>query len=146
MVVEVAIVSNRKAPLANVLGEQVGEVMASIHASHGVTLIADDQVAGFEGSDHVTRVVTAKGERIDCDLVVAGIGIEPAIDALDGSQIALENGILVDEHCRTSVPDVYAAGDVAGELAACRGLIRDQVVIPERSLADDRVDLRSVTA
>src|SRR5207247_5071389 len=45
--------------------------------------------------------------------VVAGVGIEPAVEIVEGSAIAVENGILVDETCRTTVPDVFAAGDVA---------------------------------
>ena len=124
MGLEVTAVFNGKVPLAAVLGEQVGEVMAGIHRGHGVRLAADDQVAGFEGTDHVKRVITAKGARIDCDMVVAGIGIEPALDAVTGSQIAQENGILVDERCRTSVPDVYAAGDVANHLHPLFGRLR----------------------
>ncbi|HEX8100564.1 MAG TPA: oxidoreductase C-terminal domain-containing protein, partial [Actinomycetota bacterium] len=56
------------------------------------------------------------GTRIECDFAVVGVGIQPATDVVEGSEVAVENGILVDEHCRTSVPDVFAAGDVANHV------------------------------
>ena len=113
---EVTAVLNGMAPLTAVLGGEVAEVMARIHRNHGVQLVTEDRVVGFEGSEQLARAITAKGARIDCDIAVVAIGIEPAIDAFRGSEIALNNGILVDEICRTSVPDVYAAGDVANHL------------------------------
>jgi len=68
--------------------------------------------------------VTADGERIGCDFAVAGVGIEPDVPAFAGSAIALENGILTDEWCRTSAADVYAAGDVANHLHPLFGRVR----------------------
>jgi 3-phenylpropionate/trans-cinnamate dioxygenase ferredoxin reductase subunit len=124
MGLEVSAVLGGRGPLATVLGEEVAGVMAAIHRDHGVTLVVDDQLIAFEGSDHVRRAITAKGRRMECDLVVAGIGIEPAIEIFKGSPIALDNGILVDERCRSSVPDVYAAGDVANHLHPLFGRLR----------------------
>jgi len=121
---EVTAVLSGTAPLTAVLGSQVADVMARIHRSHGVQLVTEDQVVGFEGSEHLTRAITAKGVRIDCDLAVVAIGIEPAIEAFKGSEIALDNGILVDETCRTSAPDVYAAGDVSNHLHPVFGRVR----------------------
>jgi 3-phenylpropionate/trans-cinnamate dioxygenase ferredoxin reductase subunit len=121
---EVTAVLSGTAPLTAVLGNTVADVMARIHRDHGVRLVPEDQVVAFEGSDHVTSAITAKGVRIDCDLAVVAIGIEPAIDAFRGSEITLDNGILVDETCRTNVPDVYAAGDVANHLHPVFGRMR----------------------
>jgi 3-phenylpropionate/trans-cinnamate dioxygenase ferredoxin reductase subunit len=59
------------------------------------------------------RVVTASGRRIECDFAVVGVGIEPATELAGGTGIQVENGIVVDELCRTNVDGVYAAGDVA---------------------------------
>jgi 3-phenylpropionate/trans-cinnamate dioxygenase ferredoxin reductase subunit len=98
--------------------------MARIHRNHGVKLATEDQVVGFEGSEHLTGAVTAKGARIECDLAVVAIGIEPNVDAVRSSEIALDNGILVDETCRTSAPDVYAAGDIANHLHPVFGRVR----------------------
>ena len=121
---EVTAVLSGTAPLTAVLGSEVAEVMARIHRNHGVQLVTEDQVVGFEGSKHLEHAITARGVRIDCDLAVVAIGIEPTVDAFKGSEIALDNGILVDETCRTSAPDVYAAGDVANHLHPVFGRLR----------------------
>jgi len=112
------------APLAAVLGAEVAAVLAAIHREHGVRLVTDDQVIGLEGSARVERALTAKGGRLECDLVVVGIGIAPAVEALAGSGIALDNGILVNERCQTNEPDVFAAGDVANLLHPVFGRVR----------------------
>ncbi len=112
------------APLETVLGNEVARVLASIHQEHGVHLVTNDQVIGFEGRTRVERVLTAKGVRLDCDLVVVGIGIQPNVDTLSGSGIALDNGILVNAHCQTNVPDIFAAGDVANILHPLFGRVR----------------------
>ena len=121
---DVTAVLSGTAPLTAVLGSEVAEVMARIHRNHGVQLVTEDQVVGFEGSEHLARAITAKGARIDCDLAVVAIGIEPNVDAFRSSEIGLDNGILVDEACRTSAPDVYAAGDVANHLHPVFGRLR----------------------
>lgn len=121
---EVTAVLGGMAPLTAVLGSEVAEIFARIHRNHGVRLVTEDRVVGFEGSEQLARAITAKGARIDCDLAVVAVGIEPNVDAVRGSEIALDNGIMVDETCRTSAPDVYAAGDVANHLHPVFGRIR----------------------
>jgi 3-phenylpropionate/trans-cinnamate dioxygenase ferredoxin reductase subunit len=130
---EVTAVLSGAAPLANVLGAEVAAVLATIHREQGVRLVTQDHVIGFEGDQgptattgntRVAHVLTAMGERLDCDLVVAGVGVMPAVDALAESGIALDNGILVDARCQTSVPDVFAAGDVANVLHPVFGRVR----------------------
>lgn len=111
--VEVIALDPGKTPLFRVLGEAVGEAIAGLHRAHGVRTIFEESVVGFEGTGRVDRVITKGGRRLDCDFVVAGIGVEPAVDALAGSDIHLDNGIVVDECCRTNISNVYAAGDVA---------------------------------
>jgi 3-phenylpropionate/trans-cinnamate dioxygenase ferredoxin reductase subunit len=124
MGLDVTVVLPGAAPLATVLGTEVATVLASIHWEHGVHLLTNDQVTGYEGRDRVERVLTAKGARLDCDLVVVAIGIQPDVDALSGSGVALENGILVNAHCQTNVPDIFAAGDVANTLHPLFGRVR----------------------
>ena len=68
--------------------------------------------------------MTTDGNRVACDFAVAGVGITPNLQAVAGSPVAQENGVLVDELCRTSAPDVYAAGDVANHLHPVFGRIR----------------------
>jgi NADPH-dependent 2,4-dienoyl-CoA reductase/sulfur reductase-like enzyme len=96
-----------------VLGESVGQAIAELHRAHGLRTIFEDSVAAFEGTSRVARVVTKAGLRLDCDFVVVGIGIEPAVDMLRGSGIHIDNGIVVDEYCQTNISGIYAAGDVS---------------------------------
>ena len=86
-----------KTPLFRVLGEAVGRTIADLHRAQGVRTIFEDTVAAFEGTTRVTHVVTKGGLRLECDFVVVGIGIEPAVELLDGSGIHVDNGIVVDE-------------------------------------------------
>jgi 3-phenylpropionate/trans-cinnamate dioxygenase ferredoxin reductase component len=108
-------------PLERVLGSQVGALIGTIHRANGVELLSAEQVAAFEGTERLEAVVTAVGRRIACDFAVVGVGIEPDIPAV---AVAQENGILADELCRASAPDVYAAGDVANHLHPLFGRIR----------------------
>ena len=111
--VNVVVVDRNKVPLRRVLGEEVGQVIEVIHRDHEATLIFEDTVAAFEGADRVERVVTQGGRRIECDFVVVGLGVEPVTELLADTGAEIDNGIAVDEFCRTGVEGIYAAGDVA---------------------------------
>jgi 3-phenylpropionate/trans-cinnamate dioxygenase ferredoxin reductase component len=111
-------------PLERVLGAEAGAVIGAMHRSNGARLLAGAKVAAFEGARRLEAVVTADGGRVACDFAVAGIGIDPGVPAVVGSSIVQENGILVDERCRTSAADVYAAGDVANHLHPVFGRVR----------------------
>ena len=110
---DVVVINPSKTPLFRVLGEAVGQTIADLHRTHGVRTIFEDTVAAFEGTRRVTHVITRSGLRLECDFVIVGIGIEPAVELLEGSGIRLDNGVVVDEYCQTNVSGVYAAGDVA---------------------------------
>jgi 3-phenylpropionate/trans-cinnamate dioxygenase ferredoxin reductase component len=112
------------APLERVLGPELGAAIAAFHRASGVELCAEDQIVAFEGTEQLQAAVTASGKRIACDFAVAGIGIEPELPTFVGSRVALANGVLVDELCRASVPDIYAAGDVANHLHPVFGRVR----------------------
>jgi 3-phenylpropionate/trans-cinnamate dioxygenase ferredoxin reductase subunit len=122
--IEVSAIAGTRAPLAHVLGEEVGQVLADIHREKGVELVLEDSVAAFEGSGRVERVRTKKGRVLECDMVVAGIGIVPNTELLAAAGADVDNGVLVDEHCRTSLPDVFAAGDVTNHLHPIFGRLR----------------------
>ena len=111
-------------PLERVLGEEVGAIFGSIHRAKGVELLAGEQVAAFEGTERLEAVTTASGIRVPCDFAVAGVGIEPVAPAFAGPSVAQDNGVLVDELCRASAADVYAAGDVANILHPLFGRVR----------------------
>jgi 3-phenylpropionate/trans-cinnamate dioxygenase ferredoxin reductase subunit len=111
--VEVTVVDRNAVPLRRVLGEEAGRVIEGIHRDHGTQLISKDTVAAFEGVSRVERVTTARGRCIECDFAVVGLGVEPATELLAGTGVEIDNGIVVDEYCRTIVEGIYAAGDVA---------------------------------
>jgi 3-phenylpropionate/trans-cinnamate dioxygenase ferredoxin reductase subunit len=119
--VRVTAVFPGRIPLERVLGSQVGALMGAAHRANGVELLPGEQVAGFEGNERLEAVVTAAGHRISCDFAVVGIGIEPVVPEV---AVAQDNGILTDELCRASEPDVYAAGDVANQLHPLFGRVR----------------------
>ncbi|MDP8957575.1 MAG: FAD-dependent oxidoreductase [Actinomycetota bacterium] len=111
--VEVEVVEVFDAPLVRVVGPEIGKLYESIHRDHGVRFHFQESVERFEGTTRVEEVITSKGTRIACDLAVVGVGIQPATEVVEGTDVAVENGILVDEFCRTTVDGVFAAGDVA---------------------------------
>ena len=111
--VEVVCIDPLPTPLFRVLGKEVGEVMSAIHRDHGVEMVFEDVVTRFEGDQRLERVITKHDRRIECDFAVVGVGVEPVVEFLVESGVETNNGILVDERCRTNVEDVYAAGDVA---------------------------------
>jgi 3-phenylpropionate/trans-cinnamate dioxygenase ferredoxin reductase subunit len=110
---EVTLVEAAAAPLEPVLGPELGAIYRDVHADHGVQLLLGSGVEAFEGAASVERVRTSDGRTVDCDLVVVGIGVAPRVELADGTDIAVGDGVLVDGRLETSVPGVFAAGDVA---------------------------------
>ncbi|MGW4531426.1 NAD(P)/FAD-dependent oxidoreductase [Nocardia sp. NPDC004340] len=116
---DVTIVEPQPTPLYAALGEQVGALVARLHEAEGIELRCGVGVETLvtEG-DSVSGVRLADGSVVDADLVVIGIGSVPVTEWLDGSGIPLAapadgGGVLADETGRTSVPGVWALGDVA---------------------------------
>jgi 3-phenylpropionate/trans-cinnamate dioxygenase ferredoxin reductase component len=122
--VRVTAILPEKAPLERVLGAEVSAAVAAIHRDHGVELCAEERLVAFAGTDRLQAVVTAGGKHIACDFAVAGVGIEPELPRFVGSAVATSNGLVVDELCRASAPDIYAAGDVANQLHPVFGQVR----------------------
>ena len=100
-------------PLERALGRELGGIFAEIHRDHGIDLRTSEGVERFEGAQRVERVIATSGAAIDCDLVVIGVGIIPNTEIAEGAGISVNNGIVVDEYCRTDVDGIFAAGDVA---------------------------------
>lgn len=110
---EVTLVEQADRLLSRVAGEDLSRFYAAEHRAQGVDLRLENGLAKLEGDDRVARAVLADGETVDCDIVMAGIGIVPAVGPLIAAGAAGANGVDVDEFCRTSLPDIYAIGDCA---------------------------------
>jgi 3-phenylpropionate/trans-cinnamate dioxygenase ferredoxin reductase subunit len=100
--------------LARVAGEALSHFYEEEHRAHGVDLRTGVAVEAIEGEGgEATGVRLADGEVIPADMVIVGIGIIPATQALAAAGATGDNGVLVDEYCRTSLADIYAIGDCA---------------------------------
>jgi 3-phenylpropionate/trans-cinnamate dioxygenase ferredoxin reductase component len=110
---EVTVLDPLSVPLERVLGAELGAIYRDIHTDHGTEMLMGTGVESFEGDKAVERVRTSDGRELECDFVVVGIGVEPRTGLAVQAGIAADNGILVDEQLKASVPGVFAAGDVA---------------------------------
>jgi 3-phenylpropionate/trans-cinnamate dioxygenase ferredoxin reductase subunit len=99
--------------MSRVVAPEMSAFYTTEHRAHGVDIRLDERVASFEGSDRVTGVRCADGSLYPADLVIVGIGILPNAELAAAGGIACDDGIAVDEHCRTSDPHVFAIGDCA---------------------------------
>ena len=109
----VTLLDTASVPLERVLGAEVGAVYHALHSDHGVTMLMGDGLASLHGAGRVQEIRTTDGRSIPADLVVVGIGATPRTELASAAGLTVDNGIVVDEHLRTSAPDVFAAGDVA---------------------------------
>ena len=109
----VTLVAPERVPLERVLGPEIGRVYRDLHVERGVDLRSGTKIARITGRGRVDGVETAAGERIPADLVVAGIGVRPRVELAERAGLAVGDGIEVGATLETSVPGIFAAGDVA---------------------------------
>ncbi len=117
----VDVVEFLETPLFRAIGPLMGRVLEAIHRDHGVRFHLGEGVERFEGDGRVERVVTDHGTAIECDFAVVGVGIEPVADLAAAAGLRVDDGVVVDEFCRTSADGIYAAGDVANHAHAVFG-------------------------
>jgi len=111
---QVTVLEAAALPLLRVLGPEVAEIFAALHVDHGVDLRCGVQVAEITGAGgHVNGVRLRDGSQFATGAVIVGAGIVPNTRLAAGAGLTVDNGILVNDHLRTSDPDIYAAGDVA---------------------------------
>ncbi|MDQ2811946.1 MAG: NAD(P)/FAD-dependent oxidoreductase [Actinomycetota bacterium] len=110
----VTLVEILPAPMSRALGTQVGNLLARMHADHGVDVRCGVTVDAAFGSGRVETVELSDGTRLPADLVVVGLGVTPSTGWLSGSGLDITDGIACDENLRAlGQRDIYAAGDVA---------------------------------
>ena len=97
--------------MSRVVSPKISDFYQKEHAAHGVKLELSAAISGFAGNAKVTGVSLSDGSQVAADLVVDGVGVVPNTELAIGAGLAVANGIVVDDHCRTSDPDVFAVGD-----------------------------------
>jgi 3-phenylpropionate/trans-cinnamate dioxygenase ferredoxin reductase subunit len=140
-------------PLQRVLGPEVAPIFDELHRSHGVDLryrTTATELTGRHGA--VTGVILSDGTRIDADMIIVGIGAVARTELAAAAGLKIDNGLVVDEHLRTSDPDIFAAGDIANAYNPRLGrhirvehwanARRQGLVAAKAMLGQDAVDLR----
>lgn len=110
---DVTIIEAAPRILARVAGEATAQEVAALHARNNVKILTGTGVAGLAGEGRVSGVTLADGSVLPADVVLVAVGAIPNVELAQAAGIALDNGIATDAQTRTSLPDIYAAGDVA---------------------------------
>lgn len=111
--VKVTLVEKLDRPLPRLLDEETGRMMKKLLEDKGIKLRLGQGVKRFEGEERVETSILEDGERVECDLAVISVGVRPNVDLARQAGMRVGRGVLVKPTMETSVPGVYAAGDVA---------------------------------
>lgn len=118
MGLKVTVLEMESRVLARVTSAVMSEYMESLHAGQGVKICTSTRVTSLEGDSSVETVVCEDGQRLKADLVIVGIGVRPNTELAEQGQLAIDNGVLVDNKGQTSDPDIFAAGDCTNHPSA----------------------------
>ena len=110
---EVTLIELAPRILQRVASAATSDFLRDLHLGHGVEIRESTGLERLTGGGRVAGAVLSTGERLELDFAIVGIGIPPDTRLAAAAGLALENGIAVDRHCRTSDPAIYAAGDCA---------------------------------
>ena len=111
--VRVTLLERTDRVLNRVAGAQLSDYMAALHQRHGINVVCNAHVIAINGKRQVESVTCADGQKFNADLVIIGVGVVPNTRLAQNAGLRIENGVWVDEFCRTSEPFIYAAGDCA---------------------------------
>lgn len=109
--VEVTVIEMAERVMSRVVSPEISDFYQIEHANHGVKLRLSTGITAFHGESRVSAVETADGEMLAADFVVVGVGVLPNTELATAAGLQVENGIVVDDQCQTSDPDIYAVGD-----------------------------------
>ena len=108
---DVTVIEMMDRVMSRVVAPEMSRFYAGEHLAHGVKILTGKRVGALHGNGHVTAVECTDGAQVPADLVLVGIGLVPNTQLAGAAGIHCDDGIAVDEHCRTSDPNVYAIGD-----------------------------------
>lgn len=108
---EVTVVEALDRVMKRVVSPAISDFYTAEHRAHGVRILLDTAIEAFVGDEHVRGLLLADGTEIPADIVVIGIGIVPNTELAAEAGLTVNDGIVVDAHCRTADPAVYAIGD-----------------------------------
>jgi len=108
---EVTVVEALDRIMSRGIGEEVSNFFQDMHREEGVTILTGKGVEAFDGDTKVSHVICADGSKVEADIVVVGIGVLPNQELAQEAGLKCENGIVVDEYCRTDDPNIFAGGD-----------------------------------
>lgn len=109
---QLTMVEKMEHPLPLILDQRGGEMLSSQLQRSGIEVITGSQVVAFDGNGEVKEAQLSNGSRVPCDIAVIAIGVKPSISLVPPEKIEVNSGILINEYLETSVPGIYAAGDV----------------------------------
>jgi 3-phenylpropionate/trans-cinnamate dioxygenase ferredoxin reductase subunit len=109
--VDVTVIEMAERVMSRVVSPEISDFYQIEHANHGVKLRLSTGITAFHGESRVSAVETADGEMLAADFVVVGVGVLPNTELATAAGLQVENGIVVDDQCQTSDPDIYAIGD-----------------------------------
>ncbi len=128
--VDLTVVEMGPRMVPRMLGDKAGSLLRSWCESKGVTVHTSARVKAIESSTQELQVILDNGEICLADVVIVSTGVKPRVAYLAGSDITVDQGIVIDEYMRTSAPDVYAAGDCAQGLDFSTGQTAVHAVQP----------------